>query len=165
MLHGSFETVGKDRLMGNRGPLPGKGGRPPLAQQASRKRSTQSKSTTDFAADMSSMTFERVRDLCGVWRPLSEQDEIVVSLLWTAIERHRALSAAIHARPPEEWSDGNNLSLLIRIDATEKQIASLAARFGMSPADRVRMGDDSPAGPMEATPFTDMCARAETLLA
>lgn len=111
------------------------------------------------------MTFDRLQTICGSWRPLAEQDSVLVSLMWQAIERHRTLSAAIYALSATQWSDGNNLSLLIRIDATEKQIASLAARFGMSPADRVRMGDDSPAGPQEKTPFTDMLDRAERLLA
>lgn len=151
--------------MGNRGPLPGKGGRPPLTKQALRKRNTQSKTATDFVADLSSMTFDRLQTLCGSWRPLAAQDSILVSLMWQAIERHRTLSAAIHGLSATDLTDGINLSLLIRIDATEKQIASLAARFGMSPADRVRMGDDSPADSQTATPFTEMVARAETLLA
>lgn len=88
-----------------------------------------------------------------------------MSLMWQAIERHRTLSAAIQGRSAEELTDGSNSSLLIRIDAIEKQIATLAARFGMSPADRVRMGDDSPAGPQEKTPFAEMCDRAERILA
>jgi len=151
--------------MGNRGPLPGKGGRPPLTQQASLKRSDQSKAATEFVADLSSMTFDRLQTLCGLWRPLAEQDSILVSLMWQAIERHRKLSAAIHGLSAPELTDGSNLSLFIRIDAIEKQIASLAARFGMSPADRVRMGDDSPADSDGSTPFADMVARAERLLA
>ena len=128
--------------MGNRGPLPGKGGRPTLAQQASRKRITQSKATTDFVADLSSMTFDRLQTLCGSWRPLAEQDSVLVSLMWQAIERHRKLSAAIHGLSAEELIGGSNSSQLIRIDAIEKQIASLAGKFGMTPADRVRMGDE-----------------------
>jgi hypothetical protein len=151
--------------MGNRGPLPGKGGRPPLTQQAPRKRITPSEANTDFVADLSSMTFDRLQTLCGSWRPLAEQDSVLVSLMWQAIERHRKLSAAIHGLSAEELIGGSNLSLLIRIDAIEKQIASLASRFGMSPADRVRMGDDSPADSQESTPFADMVARAERLLA
>ena len=151
--------------MGNRGPLPGKGGRPPLTQQASRKQCDQSKAATDFVADLSSMTFDQLQTLCGSWRPLAKQDSILVSFMWQAIERHRKLSVAIHGLSATELTDGSNLSLLIRIDAIEKQIASLAARFGMSPADRVRMGDDLPVDSQESTPFADMVARAETLLA
>jgi len=151
--------------MGNRGPLPGKGGRPPLAQQMPRKRITPSKATTDFVADLSSMTFDRLQTLCGSWRPLAEQDSVLVSLMWQAIERHRKLSAAIHGLSAEELIGGSNSSLLIRINANEKQIASLAGKFGMTPADRVRMGDDSPADSQESTPFADMVARSERLLA
>jgi hypothetical protein len=99
------------------------------------------------------------------WRPLAAQDSILVSLMWQAIERHRKLSAAIHGLSAEELIGGSNSSLLIRIDAIEKQIASLAGKFGMTPADRVRMGDDSPADSQESTPFADMVARAERLLA
>lgn len=91
------------------------------------------------------MTFDRLQTLCGSWRPLAEQDSVLVSLMWQAIERHRKLPAAIHGLSAEELIGGSNSSLLIRIDAIEKQIASLAGKFGMTPADRVRMGDDSPA--------------------
>lgn len=65
-----------------------------------------------------------------------------MSLIWQAIERHRKLSAAIHGLSAEELIGGSNSSLLIRIDAIEKQIASLAGKFGMTPADRVRTGDE-----------------------
>ncbi len=53
-------------------------------------------------ADLSSMTFDRLQTLCGSWRPLAEQDSVLVSLMWQAIERHRKLPAAIHGLSAEE---------------------------------------------------------------
>jgi hypothetical protein len=137
----------------------------PLTQQALRRPNTQSKTVTDFVADLSSMTFDRLQTLCGSWRPLVEQDSVLVSLMRQASERHRKLSAAIHGLSVAELTDGRNSSLLIRIDAIEKQIALLAGKFGMTPADRVRMDDDSSADSQEATSFADMVDRAERLLA
>lgn len=149
--------------MGTRGPLPGKGGRPTVTEQAKRKRSGAKANKKEFAAELSSLSFERVRELCGLWRPLEEQDEVVVALLWEAIKRHRALSEALSGFDPVQWTSGEPLSGLIRLDATEKQIATLAARFGMTPADRARLGEAAPA-PKGASAFSQMVDRAQSIL-
>lgn len=147
--------------MGKRGPVKGKGGRP-TKRAASKKKATATKPTrkkaatpellskaeadSQFASDLSAMTFPVMIRHAGQWQPLSDQDQTLVALLWEAVQRYRELSAYVHKLGPGNWTFTTDKGYEAQIpelgllNKSIDQIAKLTARFGMSPADRVRLG-------------------------
>lgn len=158
--------------MGQRGPVKGKGGRPPGSTKKASSKSSARKATTrkkaakkaerDFADDLLELGFEDFRKRAGAFRPLTPADRILLRVFWDTLERYRLLQAAVKASPAlvfeTEKGFRGGIPEVGMLNKCVEQLLSLAGRFGMSPADRVRMGEE-PEPDTTGDPFADHMSR------
>jgi hypothetical protein len=152
--------------MGTRGPLPGKGGKPTANEQARRKSRRPVPESTirrEMLADFDQLTRDGLRELCGEWRPLEPQDEIALAAFWELLQRYRSMVVRLRDIPVEEWGTGEGKTLNIQLRGCGEQLLSWCKNFGMTPADRARLGEAAPA-PEGASVFSAMVDRAESIL-
>ncbi len=131
------------------------GTRGPVSRNGARKRQSKkdgSGESHEFAQTLSQLTFEQFIESCGACGDLQSQDGVVVALLWQTIRTY--------ARLDRELSDGplfDQKDLLIQLAKLQVQIATLAARFAMDPATRIRLRIESPpnADDSEDSPFAE----------
>lgn len=155
--------------MGVRGPVKGKGGRPPggnkktTRKTATRKKAVKKKATkrnlkASFALTLSDLKLPDLEALAGEFQPLTQADGITLRLFWDAIERYTQLRAELVGQPltfETEKGYSGPAPQVKMLDTCVSQIITLAGKFGMSPADRVRLGS-KPEDPTEASdPFGD----------
>lgn len=151
--------------MGIRGPVKGKGGRPAGSKTAKHKKATARKSSSslpsDFVSQLADMTPEQFAALASQWRPLSLSDGVLLNVLWDAVQRYRHLTGQLESI---EWvmvAESGHRQQVPEITMLNKcidQIMHLSARFGMSPADRARLGD-APPDPKSSDPFGEHLSR------
>jgi hypothetical protein len=152
--------------MGTRGPLPGKGGGPTANEQARRKTRKQVPVQTirnEMLSDFDSMTRDELREMCGAWRPLEPQDEIAIHAFFDLLQRYRTARDRLSEIPVEDWGTTEGRSLNSQLRGAGDQILSWCKNFGMTPADRARLGEAAPA-PEGASVFSQMVDRAESIL-
>lgn len=152
--------------MGQRGPVKGKGGRPPGGNKktATRKTTRKKKTATkrgrkaSYALTLADLKLPDLEALAGEFQPLTKADGIALRLFWDAIERYTQLRAELVGKPltfETEKGYSGPAPQVKMLDTCVSQIITLAGKFGMSPADRVRLGD-KPEEPTEASdPFSD----------
>ncbi|MHC4877587.1 MAG: P27 family phage terminase small subunit [Planctomycetota bacterium] len=152
---------------GSRGPLKGKGGRPTAAKRkkattrkkAARKKTTRKAEANQFVEELAELSFEQLKELAGRWQTLSTQDCVLLSVLWEQIRRYRVLVEEVHRLDPSEWTFTTEkgyrgpIPELAMLTTASNQIVKLAARFGMSPADRARLGDELEGETGSGSPF------------
>ena len=157
--------------MGTRGPVKGKGGRPTGRKSAAKKPAPKKKATTRKAApkkksatkreavslanDLAALTFDELREHCSRWQSLEPQDDILLQILWELLRRYRSLAALVHKKRPDDWVEvtdrnyAHQIPQLGMLNKAIEQIMILSSRFGLSPADRIRLGDLPPSTPGE----------------
>lgn len=154
-----------------RGPMPGKGGRPTAASKRKRNATAAAHDVDEFAESLTSLTFQDLKTLAGSWRPLATQDAVVLSQFWDSIQRYRELAEYVGSRSVDDWTFtlesgySQQIPQIGLLNAALKQCHEFAAKFGMTPGDRARLGDP-PATPTDkSTPFATHQAKVEALSA
>jgi P27 family predicted phage terminase small subunit len=152
LSHKSYEVsdinLYGERIMGKRGPLKGRGGRPPSNRAKSNSQGNQHQDNDKFSIvdDVSDLDFQQLTDMAGEFRPLRRSDQVILVLLTDAIQRYSRLKEDIKGKPLTFVNSNGFVGQLPQLGMLNKcvdQIIKLSAKFGMSPADRSRLGDDS----------------------
>ena len=147
--------------MGTRGALPGKGGRP-SAVDSGKPRLGKAACRAAMLDSLSGITFDRLREHCESWRQLDASDEVALLTFWSILARYNVFQELLDAIPSDEWDSEEARRLFFQLRAHAEQIMQWVKLFGMSPADRARMGEAPPKG-VGQTPFEAMVANAAKL--
>jgi hypothetical protein len=113
--------------------------------------------------DFETMTLDELREMCGAWRPLERQDEIAIRAFFDLLQRYRTARDRLNEIPVEDWGTTEGRSLNSQLRGAGDQILSWCKNFGMTPADRARLGDPAPS-PEGSSDFSQMVDRAQTIL-
>ena len=161
--------------MGQRGPVKGTGGRPPGGNKPVRKKATRKKATrkkaakkkpakrapraarASYALTLADLTLPELERLAGEFQPLTDADGLILRLFWDALERYTQLREELVGRPltfETEKGYSGPCPQVKMLDTCVLQIITLAGKFGMSPANRVRLGDKPDAPPEHDDPFS-----------
>ena len=154
--------------MGTRGPIKGKGGRPPGGNAPKRKRASKKtvKSNGSFVAELATLKLKDLERLAGQFRELTPADGIALALFWDALERYNKLNSALDGEKLTFETEKGYVGALPEVSMLNKtidQIITLAGKFGMSPADRSRLGESPPEPETPADPFAAHLANNESI--
>ena len=154
-------------MAASRGPVKGRGGRR-TTDAKKRQPAKPNGKPIAFADELSKLTFPELQQLASRWRKLESQDAVAIAQLWEAVKRYRTLAAYVHSLPIGKWTFQTEtgyeqqIPQLGLLSTALKQCLELAGRFGMTPADRARLGTPPPADNGE-TKFSQHMSRVGDL--
>lgn len=152
--------------MGRRGPVKGTGGR---RAGGNKKPGTAAGvvARSSFIADLSALSVEQFEAFAGQFRELVESDGVALALFWDLLNRYRKLQDVLGARESLtfETEAGYCAALpeVTMLNRAVDQLLTFCARFGMTPGDRLRLGQAPPEALRPVDPFDAHLQRVSTI--